>query len=75
MKRLGSTPQQRGSMSGETCPDIIELDDGNFLVIGESLDAATVDLTKVNASIGYQEMGVVIPRRVLMDAKKDIPDE
>lgn len=78
-RRLGSTPAQRGSLSGETCPDIIELESGDFLVIGESLDFATLDLVKVlhetKARIGYGEHGVIVPRRVLVDARKDIPDE
>ncbi|MFI2615415.1 hypothetical protein [Streptomyces sp. NPDC018584] len=32
-RRIGVAPPQRGSLSGETCPDIFELDDGDFAVI------------------------------------------
>lgn len=60
-------------MSGETCPDIIELDDGNFLVIGK-LAPPDIDLPR-DVLVGSGEEAVVIPRRVLLDARKDIPDE
>lgn len=36
MRRIGSTPQQRGSTTGATCPDVIELNDGRFYVIGKA---------------------------------------
>lgn len=73
VRRLGSTPQQRGSLSGDTCPDIFELDNGDFFVVGK--DYVEQDQFPDGASIGDGEWAVVIPRRVLVDAKKDIPDE
>ena len=35
MRRIGSTPAERGSATGRSCPDLIEADDGDFLVIGK----------------------------------------
>ncbi|MER6385505.1 hypothetical protein [Streptomyces sp. NPDC001250] len=35
MRRIGSTPAERGSATGQSCPDLIEADDGDFLVIGK----------------------------------------
>jgi hypothetical protein len=34
MRRIGSTPAERGSTGYNNCPDVIELDDGDFFVIG-----------------------------------------
>ena len=37
MRRLGSTPEERGSATGQSCPDIFEADDGEeFFVIGRT---------------------------------------
>lgn len=35
MRRTGSTPAERGSATGQSCLDLIEADDGDFLVIGK----------------------------------------
>jgi hypothetical protein len=34
---VGSTPQERGSLNNGTCPDIFEMSDGSFAVIGTDL--------------------------------------
>ncbi|MEV6051896.1 hypothetical protein [Streptomyces sp. NPDC052107] len=34
MRRIGSTPAERGSVGANNCPDVLELDDGDFLMIG-----------------------------------------
>lgn len=76
-RRIGSTPEQRGSATGQSCPDIFELSDGNFLVIGKVPGVPNItaaDLMKHAAGIGIGEQAVVIPRQVLLDAKADIPD-
>lgn len=76
VRRLGSTPAQRGSLSGETCPDVLETDAGDFLVVGKVASFEEVEKALVfGASVGIDEMVVKIPRRVLVDARKDIPDE
>ena len=38
LRRLGASPRERGSMNGDTCPDIFELSDGNFAVIGTEVE-------------------------------------
>lgn len=74
VRRLGDSPRQRGSLSGETCPDLFELTDGNFAVIGtdrtEELDA----LLPADAARADYERIVVITRDTLLRAKRDIPD-
>jgi hypothetical protein len=74
VRRIGDSPRQRGSVTGETCPDLFELSDGNFAVIGtdrtEELDA----LLPGDAARANCERIVVITRETLIRAKKDIPD-
>lgn len=73
-RRLGDSPRKRGSSSGATCPDIFELSDGNFAVIGtdrtKELDGGLPD----DAARADHERIVVITRETLIRAKKDIPD-
>ncbi|WP_328785766.1 hypothetical protein [Streptomyces canus] len=73
-RRLGDPPKSRGSGSMETCPDIFELSDGRFAVIGTE---ATVDLDPLlppDAARADYERIVVIDRQTLVRAKRDIPD-
>ncbi len=73
-RRLGTSPRER-SMSNGTCPDIFELSDGRFAVIGtdatEELDSA---LPTDAARADYERI-VVITRETLVSAKADIPDK
>ncbi|MEU9915254.1 hypothetical protein [Streptomyces sp. NPDC051001] len=74
IRRLGDPPQQRGSLSGDSCSDVFELSDGNFAVIGtdrtEELDA---QLPADAARADYDRI-VVTTRDTLVRAKRDIPD-
>ncbi|GAB2720086.1 hypothetical protein [Streptomyces bullii] len=74
IRRLGASPRDRGSAGGANCPDIFELSDGRFAVIGtdvtDSLDAELPD----DASRADDERIVVITRETLVRAKADIPD-
>ncbi|MER6677748.1 hypothetical protein [Streptomyces sp. NPDC000983] len=74
VRRLGDSPRQRGSLTQETCPDLFELNDGSFAVIGtdrtEELDALLPD----DAARADYERIVVITRDTLLRAKRDIPD-
>ena len=75
-RRLGSSPAERGSASGQSCPDILELADGDFLVIGKrSRVNDRYNAQRFGATVGEDEVIVKVPRRVLVDAKPDIPDE
>lgn len=77
MRRLGSTPQQRGSVTGETCPDVIERDNGDLVIVGKIAHLfhdEWLQLKELGVSMGEGEGMVIIPRQVLVDAKKDIPD-
>lgn len=73
-RRLGKSPQARGCLSDENCPDLFELSDGRFAVIGLEMTQEIRDLLPCDAGIGPGEQVVVLPRSVLVDARNDIPE-
>ncbi|MEU4089602.1 hypothetical protein [Streptomyces aureus] len=75
VRRIGASPRERGSLSGETCPDIFELSDGNFAVIGTEATAALDDQLPHDAARADYERIVIISRETLLRAKKDIPEQ
>ncbi len=74
MRRIGASPRERGSATGQTCPDIFELSDGNFAVIGtDRTEALERELPNDAARADYERI-VVIDRATLIRAKADIPE-
>ncbi|MFF4252797.1 hypothetical protein ACFY1L_16460 [Streptomyces sp. NPDC001663] len=61
-------------MSAGTCPDIFELSNGDFAVIGAEATEALDGELPADASRADYERIVVISRETLIEAKKDIPD-
>ena len=55
------------------CPDIWELDNGDIAVIGRDLTESFSGRLPDGVSIGADERLVVIPRKMMISAKKDIP--
>lgn len=74
VRRIGASPRERGSLSGQTCPDIFELSDGNFAVIGTEATASLDGELPPDAARADYERIVVISRETLVKAKRDIPD-
>ncbi|MCC5478373.1 hypothetical protein [Streptomyces barringtoniae] len=78
MRRIGSTPAERGSVGANNCPDVLELDDGDFLVIGKLhlLTAPEAErMNELGASIGEGEALVLVPRDCLLAAAKQLAGE
>jgi len=73
-RRLGVSPRERSCTTGETCPDLFELSDGNFAVMGTEATAALESSLPPDAARADYERIVVITRETLIRAKKDIPD-
>ncbi|MEF3118091.1 MULTISPECIES: hypothetical protein [Streptomyces] len=71
-RRLGATPQERGSMGNGSCPDLFELSDGRFAVIGTDMTADLDGKLPDDASRADYEKIVVITRDTLLRAKSDI---
>ncbi|PSM43895.1 hypothetical protein C6Y14_08670 [Streptomyces dioscori] len=73
-RRLGVSPQERNQcMSEANCPDIFELSDGRFVIIGDDITADVRPLLPADAGIGPSERAVVITRETLTRARSDIP--
>ncbi|MEU8624701.1 hypothetical protein [Streptomyces sp. NPDC048669] len=73
-RRLGKSALELGATnSGPECPDIWELENGDVAVIGRDLTASLGTRLPDGVSIGLDERLVVIPRSMLIAAKRDIP--
>ncbi|MEV6841624.1 hypothetical protein AB0N17_45685 [Streptomyces sp. NPDC051133] len=78
MRRIGSTPAERGSVGASNCPDVLELEDGDFLVIGKLhlLTAPEAErMNEVGASIGEDESVVLVPRDCILAAMRQLASE
>ena len=56
------------------CPDIWELADGDFAVIGADITDAAASKLPPTAGCGPGERIIRLPRNLLVNAKRDIPD-
>lgn len=77
-RRYGTSPTQRGSATGATCPDILQLDNGDYLIIGRTPGTPHIparELAQHGAGIGPGEQAVVVPAGVLRAAALQIAEE
>ena len=73
--RIGRSPEELGISSQDaSCPDILELDNGDYAIIGRDLTASYADSLPEGVSLGEGERLVVIPAATLRAARVDIPD-
>jgi hypothetical protein len=76
LRRLGKSSHELGQTSGNSsCPDIWELTNGDIAVIGTELTTAYAGRLPDGVSIDPGESLVVIPRKTILAAKTDIPNE
>jgi hypothetical protein len=75
-KRIGPDPHANGAKTSALlgCPDILELEDGDFVVIGTDVTADAKPHLAFGANCGPDERIIRIPRRTLVLAKADIPN-
>lgn len=75
-RRLGPDPHANGAQSAalQGCPDILELENGDFAVIGTDITVSALANMFPTAGCGPDERVVRIPRKTLVRAKADIPD-
>lgn len=76
-KRLGPDPHAGGdrTKNSDGCPDIWELEDGSFAIIGLRKTEELKKILPQTASCGYDEEIIIIPRTTLIKAKNDIPND
>lgn len=80
-RRLGKDPHtlpeviaRGGSASLSGCPDVLELENGDYAVIGIRKTKEMVHLLPDSVGCGPDEEIVVVPRVILQNAKQDIAD-
>ena len=77
LKRLGPDPHANGALTIALrgCPDIFELESGDFAIIGIDITDAAAPNLPSSAGCGPDERIVRIPRKTLTLAKRDIPND
>ncbi|MER6567577.1 hypothetical protein ABT288_15665 [Streptomyces sp. NPDC001093] len=78
MRRIGSTPAERGSVGANNCPDVVERDDGDFFVIGRLhllTEPEAERMNELGVSIGEGESLVLVPRDCILAAAKQLAFE
>lgn len=73
-KRLGQIGQHQCS-TGAQCPQILEMVDGNYAVVGTLITNEAIKSMPPGPGIGPNEGVVKIPRTVLVSARAEIPVE
>jgi len=56
------------------CPDVFELDTGDFAIIGIDITEKAKSHLPPNSTCGPDERVVLVPRKTLVLAKSDIPE-
>ena len=77
LKRLGPDPHANGAttVAVNGCPDIFELESGDFAIIGSDITELSSKHLPATASCGPDERIIRIPRKTLVLAKQDIPNQ
>jgi hypothetical protein len=73
LRRIGSDSREYCHQT-VGCPDIWELADGDFAVIGADITDAAASKLPPTAGCGPGEKIIRLPRSLLVNAKRDIPD-
>ncbi len=76
IRRIGpdphaNVPNRQSEAAG--CPDILELDNGDFAIIGINITEEAIGILPPSAGCGPDERIVRVPRNVLVGARADIP--
>jgi hypothetical protein len=76
LRRLGNDPHLSGRRTSgcNGCPDLFELTNGNFAVIGRTATEEILPHLPESAGCGPDEPIIEIPRYLLVEAKAAIPD-
>lgn len=77
LRRLGPDPHAEGALTGALrgCPDILELACGDFAIIGSDITDQAAGQLPPTVSCGPDERIIRIPRKTLVRAKPDIPNQ
>jgi hypothetical protein len=76
LRRIGPDPHANGAQTSgcSGCPDIWELDNGDFAIIGIDITAEAIAKLPPTAGCGADERIVRLPRNLVVNAKHEFPD-
>jgi hypothetical protein len=76
LRRIGPEPDANVlQCSGcRGCPDIWELDNGDFAIIGMDITSVAIASLPPTAGCAPDEKIIRLPRKLLVNAKRHIPD-
>ena len=72
LRRLGENEGRRCE-SGHHCPQLLELEDRDFAVVGLDITEEAAKAMPPGPGVGPKERVIRIPRQVLISARADIP--
>ena len=72
IRRLGQSGR-RQCMTGHHCAQILEMVDGDFAAVGLDITEEAIGAIPPGPGVGPKERVVRIPRRVMVEARPDIP--
>jgi len=73
--RIGRSPQELGVSSQDaSCPDILQLSNGDYAVIGRDFTDQYAHSLPEGVRLGARERIIVIPGLTMRAARADIPD-
>ena len=77
LRRIGPDPHLGGAQSPglDGCPDIFELENGDFVIVGRDVTTEIVGQLPPDATCGPDERIIAIPRKTLVQAKLHIPEK
>ena len=73
LRRLGPPFDSSRCPAGRSCPDIFEMPNGDFAIIGTDITPTIVESLPPGSGCGPGERVVSVPRRTLVLARSDIP--
>lgn len=78
-RRMGTAPAQRCTPDNVGCPDVLQLESGEYAVIGKVPGAphgiTVKEMIKHGAGVAINEMMVIVPRDVIEAAALQIAEE
>ena len=72
IRRLGQNGRLQCS-TGLNCPQILEMADGAFAVVGADITAEAIPALPPGPGVGPNERVIRLPRQVLIPARAEIP--
>ena len=73
LRKLGPSTDAARCSGGHNCPNLFETATGDFAVVGMDITPAARDWLPPGSGCGPAERIVSVPRRILVQARADIP--